>query len=129
MKGLRVPGWLAAGVLDRYHAGASHLFLLHGNVRDVHPFGASYLPLADALRKLADRRPIVASFDVSAGLSCPDSARSDPPALTAPVAATMTAPGAIPLSGLAPSGFAAEFGAASASGGFTSPASRGWSIS
>jgi transitional endoplasmic reticulum ATPase len=75
MKGLRVPGWLAAGVLDRYHAGASHLFLLHGNVRDVHPFGASYLPLADALRKLAERRPIVASFDVSAGLSCPDAAR------------------------------------------------------
>ena len=39
MKALRVPAWLRRGVLDRYHAGASHLFLLHGNVRDLHPFG------------------------------------------------------------------------------------------
>ena len=35
----RIPAWLAAGVLERYHSGASHLFLLHGNVRDVQPFG------------------------------------------------------------------------------------------
>ena len=44
---LRVPAWLRAGVLDRYHSGASHLFLLEGNVRDVHPFGAGYVGLAD----------------------------------------------------------------------------------
>ena len=58
MKGLRLPGWLATGVLDRYHAGASHLFLLHGNVRDVHPFGTAFVPLAEGLRRLAGRRPI-----------------------------------------------------------------------
>jgi ATP-dependent 26S proteasome regulatory subunit len=75
MKALRIPAWLATGVLERYHAGASHLFLLHGNVRDVQPFGASYLPLAEALRKLADRRAVVASFDVSSGLGFPDAAR------------------------------------------------------
>jgi len=35
VKALRIPGWLARGVIDRYHSGASHLFLLHGNIRDV----------------------------------------------------------------------------------------------
>jgi len=75
MKALRIPPWLASGVLERYHAGASHLFLLHGNVRDVQPLGASYLPLAEALRKLADRRAVVVSFDVSSGLGFPDAAR------------------------------------------------------
>jgi AAA+ superfamily predicted ATPase len=72
MKGLRIPSWLAAGVLDRYHAGASHLFLLHGNVRDVQPFGRSYVPLAEGLRRLAARRPILVSYDVSSGLTFPD---------------------------------------------------------
>jgi AAA+ superfamily predicted ATPase len=75
MKALRIPPWLASGVLERYHAGASHLFLLHGNVRDLQPFGASYRPLAEALRKLADRRAVVVSFDVSSGLGFPDAAR------------------------------------------------------
>jgi len=72
MRGLRIPGWLAAGVLDRYHAGASHLFLLHGNVRDVHPFGDGYVPLAEGLRGLAARRPILVSYDVSSGFTFPD---------------------------------------------------------
>ena len=40
MKDIRVPSWLTTGVLERYHSGASHLFLLHGNVRDVYPFGS-----------------------------------------------------------------------------------------
>ena len=54
MKDIRVPSWLTAGVLERYHSGASHLFLLHGNVRDVHPFGPrSRVPLAEGLRRLA----------------------------------------------------------------------------
>jgi len=35
MKALLAPAWLRTGVLARYHFGASHLFLLHGNVRDV----------------------------------------------------------------------------------------------
>ncbi len=75
MKDLRVPSWLSAGVLERYHAGASHLFLLHGNVRDVHPFGRAFVPLAEGLRRLAARRPIAVSYDVSSGLVFPDGER------------------------------------------------------
>jgi len=62
-------------VLDRYHAGASHLFLLHGNVRDVHPFGNEDVPLAEGLRRLAARREVVVAYDVSSGFSFPDAAR------------------------------------------------------
>jgi AAA+ superfamily predicted ATPase len=75
VKTLRVPSWLGAGLLERYHAGASHLFLLHGNVRDVHPFGTSFVPLAEGLRRLAGRRPVAVSYDVSAGLVFPDPER------------------------------------------------------
>jgi AAA+ superfamily predicted ATPase len=75
MKDLRVPSWLTAGLLERYHSGASHLFLLHGNVRDVHPFGPAFVPLAEGLRRLASRRPIAVSYDVSSGLSFPDAER------------------------------------------------------
>jgi AAA+ superfamily predicted ATPase len=75
VKSLRLPPWLKTGVVDRYQSGASHFFVLHGNVRDVHPFGADYLPLADGLRRLLARRPLVVSFDVSQGLSFPDAAR------------------------------------------------------
>ena len=72
MKDIRVPSWLTAGVLERYHSGASHLFLLHGNVRDVFPFGSAFVPLAEGLRRLGSRRPIVVSYDVSSGLVFPD---------------------------------------------------------
>ncbi|HYU43628.1 MAG TPA: ATP-binding protein [Vicinamibacteria bacterium] len=75
MKDIRVPAWLTAGVLERYHADASHLFLLHGNVRDVHPFGPAFVPLAEGLRRLGSRRPIAVSYDVSAGLVFPDAER------------------------------------------------------
>src|SRR4029078_7459663 len=75
MKDIRVPAWLTAGVLERYHSGASHLFLLHGNVRDVHPFGSAFVPLAEGLRRLGSRRPIVVSYDVSSGLVFPDADR------------------------------------------------------
>jgi transitional endoplasmic reticulum ATPase len=76
MKALRLPPWLSRAVLERYHSGASHLFLLHGNVRDVQPFGRDYLPLADGLRQLGARREVVVSFDVSAGLAFPDETRA-----------------------------------------------------
>ncbi len=72
---LRVPAWARTRLLDRYHSGGSHLFLLHGNVRDVHGFGADEVPLGEGLRRLAARRPIVAGYDVSAGFSFPDHAR------------------------------------------------------
>jgi AAA+ superfamily predicted ATPase len=72
---LRVPAWLRAGVLQRYQGGASHLFLLHGNVRDVHAFGTSYVPLADGLRRLAARRLVTACYDVSGGFTFGDPAQ------------------------------------------------------
>jgi AAA+ superfamily predicted ATPase len=75
MRALGLPAWLEAGVLDRYHAGASHVFVLHGNVRDLHPFGGEYLALADGLRRLCARRELLVSYDVSAGLAFPDADR------------------------------------------------------
>jgi AAA+ superfamily predicted ATPase len=75
MKALRIPGWLGGGLLERYHSGASHLFLLHGNVRDLQPFGPGYLPLADGLRRLAARRAVLVSYEVSKGRAFPDPAR------------------------------------------------------
>jgi AAA+ superfamily predicted ATPase len=75
MKDIRVPAWLTAGVLERYHSGASHLFLLHGNVRDVFPFGSSFVPLAEGLRRLGSRRKVAVSYDVSSGLVFPDAER------------------------------------------------------
>jgi transitional endoplasmic reticulum ATPase len=72
---VRIPAWLQGGVLERYHAEASHLFLLHGNIRDVHPIGPSFVPLADGLRELAARRDVLVSYDVSSGFSFPDAAR------------------------------------------------------
>jgi AAA+ superfamily predicted ATPase len=75
MKSLRVPSWLSAGVLERYHAGASHLFLLNGNVRDLHPFGEDWVPLGEGLKRLTARREVVVTYDVSSGLGFPDAAR------------------------------------------------------
>jgi SpoVK/Ycf46/Vps4 family AAA+-type ATPase len=75
LDGLRVPGWLQKGVLDRYQSGASHVFLLHGNVRDLFAFGTDDVPLAEGLRRLAARRAVLVSYDVSAGLSFPDPER------------------------------------------------------
>lgn len=75
MRSLQIPSWLASGVLERYHAGASHLFLLHGNVRDLHPFGEGWVPLAEGLKLLTRRREFVATYDVSSGLAFPDAER------------------------------------------------------
>jgi SpoVK/Ycf46/Vps4 family AAA+-type ATPase len=69
MKALRLPAWLEASLLARYHAGASHLFLLHGNVRDLQPFGPEHVPLQEGLRRLCARRDVLALYDVSSGLT------------------------------------------------------------
>jgi hypothetical protein len=73
LKELTLPGWLSPA-LERFHAGASHLFVLAGNVRDVHPFGEDHLPLVDGLRRLMARRLVSLSYDVSSGLVFPDQA-------------------------------------------------------
>jgi hypothetical protein len=75
VKDVRVPDWLSASVLERYHSGASHMFLLHGNVRDVHSFGADYAPLADGLVRLVGRRPYAVAYDPASGLRFPDAER------------------------------------------------------
>jgi AAA+ superfamily predicted ATPase len=75
MKSLRIPSWLSGGVLERYHAGASHLFLLHGNVRDLHPFGDDWVPLGEGLKRLTARRDVVVTYDLSSGLAFPDARR------------------------------------------------------
>jgi AAA+ superfamily predicted ATPase len=72
---VRLPAWFAGSVLERYHAGASHLFLFHGNVRDVHAFGGEEVPLAEGLKRLAAQRSVVVAYDVSAGFTFPDVAR------------------------------------------------------
>ncbi len=72
MKALSLPPWLQSQVLERYHAGASHLFVLHGNIRDLHALGDRFTPLSEGLRKLLARRDIVVSYDVSSGLGFPD---------------------------------------------------------
>jgi SpoVK/Ycf46/Vps4 family AAA+-type ATPase len=69
MKTLRLPRWLRAGVLERYHSGTSQLFLLHGNVRDLQSVGREYLPLSDGLKRLCAQREVLAAYDVSSGLS------------------------------------------------------------
>ncbi|HVQ31667.1 MAG TPA: ATP-binding protein [Vicinamibacteria bacterium] len=69
MKALRLPAWLETSVLARYQAKASHLFLLHGNVRDLQPFGAEYVSLGEGLKRLCARRDVLALYDVSSGLS------------------------------------------------------------
>jgi AAA+ superfamily predicted ATPase len=75
VKALHLPAWLARGVLERYHSGGSHLFLLHGNVRDLQPFGEEFVPLTEGLARLAARRAIVVRYDVSSGLAFPDKER------------------------------------------------------
>ena len=75
MNTLQIPSWLEKGVLERYQAGASHLFVLHGNVRDLQGFGEDFVPLTEGLRRLAERRPYVVSYDVSGGIEFPDATR------------------------------------------------------
>ena len=75
MRSLQVPAWLSAGVLERYLAGASHLFLLHGNVRDLQAFGDEWVPLVEGLKRLTRRRTFVVTYDVSSGIGFPDAER------------------------------------------------------
>jgi len=75
VRSLQVPAWLSAGVLERYLAGASHLFLLHGNVRDLQAFGDEWVPLVEGLKRLTRRRTFVVTYDVSSGIGFPDAER------------------------------------------------------
>ena len=76
-----LPGW-AADLRDRYLSGEASLFLVHGNVRDLHPWrvdgGVEYLTLRAFLERfLARIRALLASVEKSfeAAFDWPD--RSD----------------------------------------------------
>lgn len=73
---MSMPGWVH-DLRDRYLSGEASLFLLHGNVRDVHPWGTGEKPdawygLGEYLEKFLGRtRDIVVRYDVSRGLTFP----------------------------------------------------------
>jgi AAA+ superfamily predicted ATPase len=74
---LRLPAW-ANELRNRYLSGESSLFVLHGNVRDIHPWDegngkVEYLDLRRFLERfLARTRDIVAYYNVSQGLCFTD---------------------------------------------------------
>lgn len=73
---MTMPSWVLE-LRDRYLAGEASLFLLHGNVRDVHPWvdangRTHWLDLGRFLERFLGRtRDVVASYDVSQGLTFP----------------------------------------------------------
>lgn len=72
-----LPPW-AASLRDRYLAGESSLFLIHGNVRDLQPWhedggGVVWLDLRSFLERFLQRtRDVVVYYNVSQGLRFPD---------------------------------------------------------
>jgi len=63
-----LPGW-ANTLRERYVSGASALFVLHGNVHDLVPWGDGYLPLSDFLSAMLSRtKDTVLFYDVASGL-------------------------------------------------------------
>ena len=73
----RLPGWLEE-LRARYLSGEASMFIVHGNLRDLHPYaeagGATqYLPLRELLERFFARsKDVVVSYNVSEGLKCPD---------------------------------------------------------
>jgi AAA+ superfamily predicted ATPase len=69
-----LPAW-ASALRSRYLAGEASVFLIHGNVRDVHPWfeadgGVRYVPMREFLTLLLQRnKHLVAYYNVSEGLS------------------------------------------------------------
>lgn len=75
-----LPAW-AATLRDRYLSGEASLFLLHGNVRDLHPWNAGdgrveWLGLREFVGRFLSRsRDLVAYYNVSQGLQFGDKAQ------------------------------------------------------
>jgi SpoVK/Ycf46/Vps4 family AAA+-type ATPase len=64
-----LPVW-AQRLRDRYVAGASSLFVLHGNVHDLIAYDGKYVPLRTFLSRMLGRtKGIVAFYDVANGLT------------------------------------------------------------
>lgn len=87
-----LPGWLSE-LRARYLSGEASMFIVHGNLRDLHPYAGddgvlSYLPLRELLERFFARsRDVVVSYNVSEGLKCPD--RAFEKRLRAVIATTM----------------------------------------
>jgi AAA+ superfamily predicted ATPase len=64
-----LPEW-AGRLRDRYVAGASSLFVLHGNVHDLVAYDGKYVPLRTFLSRMLGRtKDIIAFYDVANGLT------------------------------------------------------------
>src|SRR5687767_14570482 len=75
----KLPPW-ADELRSRYLAGEASMFLVHGNVRDLHPWrdeeGTKWLDLRAFLEKFLERtREVVAYYNVSQGLQCAQKAQ------------------------------------------------------
>ena len=71
-----LPAW-AEQLRDRYLARESSMFLLYGNIRDLQPWrtpeGIEWVPIQVYLQRfLARTRDVIAYYNVSQGLQCPD---------------------------------------------------------
>ncbi|MBK7754937.1 MAG: hypothetical protein IPI35_00690 [Deltaproteobacteria bacterium] len=72
----QLPTW-ARELRERYLAGEASMFLLHGNVRDLHPWEdrdgkIQYVPLRAFLEAFLSRsKEIVAWYNVSEGVEVP----------------------------------------------------------
>jgi SpoVK/Ycf46/Vps4 family AAA+-type ATPase len=63
-----LPAW-AAALRERYVAGVSSVFVLHGNVHDLVPWEGRFLPLREFLAAMLSRtKDTVLFYDVAAGL-------------------------------------------------------------
>jgi transitional endoplasmic reticulum ATPase len=73
----RLPGW-ANELRDRYLAGEASLFLVHGNVRDIHPWDpgdgkTEWVDLRAFFERFLGRtRDIVATYNLAQGVLFPD---------------------------------------------------------
>ena len=75
-----LPGW-ASDLRDRYLSGEASLFLIHGNVRDLHAWqteeGTEFVSLGAFLERFLGRtRDLLVHYDVSQGLRFPDKAQA-----------------------------------------------------
>ncbi len=74
----KLPSW-ASELRDRYISGEASLFLLHGNVRDLHPWSdggdTDYVTMRRFLERFLSRtREVTGYYNVSQGLRFPDHA-------------------------------------------------------
>ncbi|MFN4179608.1 MAG: AAA family ATPase [Armatimonadota bacterium] len=71
---LNLPKW-AQQVRHRYEGGVASVFCLHGNIRDLQPFGNQYLPLPNfVVRAFTGGKQLVLFYSIRTGLTFADPA-------------------------------------------------------